>query len=65
MSQRLQLRSWNKKVALQNLSNYYTQKNIRQYYKNNKLKIIAPTRTDQFELLDGSYQVSDIQYYIE
>ena len=27
-------------------------------YKNNKLKIIAPTWNDEFELLDGSYSVS-------
>ena len=30
-----------------------------------KLKIIAPTWNDQFELADGSYSVSDIQDYIE
>ena len=43
LSQRLDLRSLNKHVTLQNLSIYYTWKNIRQQYKNNKLKIIAPT----------------------
>ena len=42
LSQRLDLRSSNKNVALQNLSVYYTWKNIRKQYKNNKLKIIAP-----------------------
>ena len=42
LSQRLDLRSSNKNVALQNLSVYYTWKNIRKHYKNNKLKIIAP-----------------------
>ena len=41
--QKLDLRSSSKHVALQNLSIYYTWKNIRQQYKNNKLKIIAPT----------------------
>ena len=40
-------------------------KNIRQKYKNNKFKIIAPTWNDEFELLDGSNSVSDIQNYIE
>ena len=40
-------------------------KNIRKQYKNNKLKIIAPTRNDEFQLPDGSYSVSDIQDYIE
>ena len=61
LPERLNLRSSNKHVALQNLSNYSTWKNIRKQYKNNKLKIIAPTWNDEFELLDGSYSVSDIQ----
>ena len=34
-------------------------------YKKNKLKIIAPTWNDEFELPDGSYLVSDIQDYVE
>ena len=29
--------------------------NINQQYKNNKLKIIAPTWNDEFKLHDGSY----------
>ena len=33
-SQRIELRSLNKYVALQHLSNYYTWKNIRIQYKN-------------------------------
>ena len=61
LSQRLDLRSSNKHVALQNLSIYYTWKNIRKQYKNNKLKTIAPIWNDEFELPDGSYSVSDIQ----
>ena len=52
--QRLDLRSSDKYVALENLSIYYTWKNIRKQYKNNKLKIIAPTWNDEFELPDGS-----------
>ena len=38
LSQRLDLRSSNKYVTLQNLPVYYTWKNIRKQYKNNKLK---------------------------
>ena len=34
---------------------------IRKQYKNNNLKIIAPTWNNEFELPDGSYSVSDIQ----
>ena len=39
-------------------------KNMRQQYKNSKLKILGPTWNDVFELSDGSYSVSDIQDYI-
>ena len=65
LSQRLDLRSSDKHVALQNLYIYYKWKNIRKQYKNNKLKIIAPISNDEFELPDGSYSVSDIQDYIK
>ena len=43
LSQRLDLRSSDKHVALQNLSIYYTWKNIRKQYKNNNLKSLTPT----------------------
>ena len=65
LSQRLDLRSSDKHTALQNLSIYYTWRNIRKQYQNNQLKMIAPTWNDKFELSDGSYSVSDIQDYIE
>ena len=65
LSQRLDLRSSGKHVSLQNLSIYYTWEDIRKQYKNNKLKIIAPTWNNEFELPDGSYYFSDIQDYIE
>ena len=65
LSQRLELRISDKHDALQNLSIYCTWKNLRKQYKNNKLKMIAPTWNDKFELSDGSYFVSDIQDYIE
>ena len=48
LSQRLDLRGSNKHIAFQNLSSYYTRKNIRKQYKNNSLKIIAPTWNDEF-----------------
>ena len=51
LSQKLDLRSPNKHVALQNLSIYYTWKSIRQQYKNNKLKIIAPIWNEEFDFL--------------
>ena len=65
LSQRLDLRSSNKLVALQNLAIYYAWKNIRQQYKNRKIKTVAPIWNGEFELLDGSYSVLDIQDYIK
>ena len=48
-----------KNMALANLSIYYTWKNIKSEYNNNKFKISAPTRNDTFNLRDGSYSNSD------
>ena len=48
-------------MAIINLSIYYTWKNIKSEYKNNKFKISAPTWNDTFDLEDGSYSISDIQ----
>ena len=52
-------------LALSNLSTYYIWENIKKSYKNNKFKISAPTRNEEFQLPDGSYSVSDIQDYFE
>ena len=60
LSQRLDLRSSDKHVALQNAPIYYTWKNITKQYKNkrnNKSNMINPTWNDEFELPDGSYSV--------
>ena len=65
LSDKIDLKRRDKYVALSNLSIYYTRKNIKKSYKNNKLKISAPTWNDKFELPDGSYSVSDIQNYFE
>ena len=59
------LRIGEKVIALSNLSIYYTWKNIKSSYNNNKFKISAPTWNDEFELPDGSYSISDIQDYFE
>ena len=48
-----------------NLSIYYTWKNIKSEYNNNKFKISAPTWNDTFDLPDGSYSIADIQDYFE
>ena len=65
LTDKLDLRRGRKTVALSNLSIYYTWKNIKSSYKNNKFKISAPTWNEKFELLDGSYSISDIQNYFE
>ena len=62
---KLDLRRGQKSVALSNLSIYYTWKNIKSSYKNNKFKISARTWSDELELPDGSYSISDIQDYFE
>ena len=54
LTNKIDLRS-EKIVALSNLSIYYTWKNIKSSYNNNKFKISAPTWSEEFELLDGSY----------
>ena len=51
LSQKPDLESSNRHVTLQNLSIYYTWKNTRKQYKNNKLKVISPTWNDDFELM--------------
>ena len=65
LADKLDLRRGQKSVALSNLSIYYTWKNIKSTHKNNKFKISAPTWSDEFELPDGSYSISDIQDYLE
>ena len=58
---KLDFRRGEDRIALSNLSIYYTWKNIKSTYNNNKFKIFATTWNDKFELPDGSYSVSDIQ----
>ena len=62
---KLDLRIGKKVIVLSNLSIYYTWKNIKSSYNNNKLKIWAPTWNDKSELPDSSYSVSYIQDYFE
>ena len=62
---KIDLRRGEKSIALSNLSIYYTWKNIKSSYNNNKSKISAPTWNEKFELPDRSSSVSDIQNYFE
>ena len=52
-------------MVLANLSIYYTWKNIKTEYSNNKFKISAPTWNETFDLPDGYYSIDDIQDYFE
>ena len=65
LTDKLNLKNPNENMALANLSIYYTWKNIKSEYKNNKFKISAPTWNDTFELPDGSYSIADTQDYFE
>ena len=62
---KLDFKNPNKNMALANLSIYYTWKNIKSIYNNNKFKISAPTWNNTFDLPDGSYNIAAIQNYRE
>ena len=62
---KLDLRRGQKSVVLSNVSVYYTWRNKKSSYKNNKFEISAPTWSDEFQLPNGSYSISDIQNYFE
>ena len=65
LADKLNLKNPKKNIALVNLSIYYTWKNIKTEYNNNKFKISAPTWSETFDLPDGSYTIDDIQDYFE
>ena len=65
LADKLNLKNPNKNMALANLSIFYTWKNIKSEYSNNKFKISAVTWNDTFDLPDGSYCIADIQDYFE
>ena len=62
---KINLKRSDKYVDLSNLSIYYPWKNKKKSQNNNKFKISALKWNEEFELPDGSYSVSDIQYYFE
>ena len=65
LTDKLNHKNPNKNMYLANLSIYYTWKNIKCEYKNNKFKISAPAWNDTFDLPDGSYSIADNQGYFE
>ena len=60
LADKLNLKNPKKNMDLVNLSTYYTSKNIKSEYNNNKFKISAPTWNETFDLPDGSYSIDDI-----
>ena len=62
---KLDLKNPNKNMELASLSIYYTWKNVKSIYNNNKFKISSPTWNDTFDVPDGSYNIPAIQNYIE
>ena len=65
LTDKLNLKNPNKNMTLDNLSIYYTWKNIKSGYNNNKFKISAPTWNETFDLPDDSYSTDYIQDYFE
>ena len=64
LTDKIDLRRKDKYIALLNLSIYYTWRNIKKSYKNNKFKISAPTWNEEFESTDRKYSIPDIQDYL-
>ena len=65
LADKLNLKNPKENMALVNLSIYYTWKNIKTEYNNNKFKISAPTWNESFDLPDSFYSIDDIQDYFE
>ena len=53
LADKINLKRSDKYFVLSNLSIYYTWKNIKRSYNNNKFKVSSPTRNEKFELSDG------------
>ena len=65
LTNKLDLRIGEKIIAFSNLRIYYTWRNIKSSYNNNKFIISSPTWNHKFELPDGLHSVSAIQDYFE
>ena len=65
LTNKLNLKDPKKNMTIANLSIHYTWKKIKSEYNNNKFKISAPIWNDTFDLLNGSYSISDIKDYFE
>ena len=64
LADKIDIRRSDKHVALSDISIYYTWKNIKMSYKNNKFKILGTTWNEEFQLSDGLFQIQDFFKYI-
>ena len=60
LSNKINFKRSDKYVPLSNLTTFYTRKNKKKSYKNNKFQISAPTGNEEFKFPDGSYSLSGI-----
>ena len=58
LADEIHLKRKDKYIVLSNVTIYYTWKNIKKPYNNNKFKISTPTRNEEFKLPIGSYSIS-------
>ena len=65
LSDKINLKRSDKYVALSKASIYYTWKNFKMLYKNNKIKLLAPIWNEEFQLRERSCSVSDIHDYFK
>ena len=65
LADKFNLKGLSKNMALANLSIYNTWKNIKSAYNNIKFEISPPAWNGEFDLLHGSYFISDILDYSE
>ena len=61
LADRINIKDRDKNMTLVNLSIYYTRKNIKSAYYNNKSKIYAPIWNDDLDLPYESYSFEQIQ----
>ena len=65
LADKTNLKRSDKYVAFSNISIYCQWKNIKKSYKDNKFKISAPTWNEEFQLLDRSNSILDMQDFFE
>ena len=65
LSNKIDLRKGKRGVAFSNLSIYYTWRNIKSLYKNNKFKISVSKWNNKFELPNASCSILHIQDYFQ